>query len=157
MFIEMNRFWRRSVIAAAYRIPPGQEGVIETVPTAHTDEVTGEEYVLEHDVDRAIAAAFPTARPDGPYPPDTIRVGGNDYAGLSGQRWRLIQCLWGRGAVLIDAVIEEIWGYGFDDADKAFDSLVKHTRRWLRAAGCPLAIRTKTGYAQLLSNIGKRG
>ncbi len=157
MFIKMNRFWRRSEVAAAYHIPRGQEGVIDAVPTAHSDEATGEEYVLGDDVDRTIAAEFPTARPDGPYPPDTIRVGGNDYVGLSGQRWRLIRCLWGRGAVQIDAVIEEIWGNDFDDADKALGSLVKHTRRWLRAAGCPLAIRTKTGYAQLLSNLGKRG
>lgn len=68
MLNKMNRFWRRSEVAAAYRIPPGQEGVIDAVPTAHSDEATGEEYVLEHDVDRAIAAAFPSARPDGPHP-----------------------------------------------------------------------------------------
>lgn len=83
-------------------------------------------------------------------------MGGKDYVGLSGQRWRLIRCLWGRGAVEIDAVIEEIWGHDFDDADKAIDSLVKHTRRWLREAGCPLGIRTKAGYAQLLPGGGNK-
>ena len=150
MLIEMNRFWKRAEVAAAYSIPPGQEGVIDAVPTAHSDEITGEEYVLGHDVDRVIAGAFPTVRPDGPYPPDAIRVGGKDYSGVSGLRWRLLRCLWGRGPVAIDEVIDAIWGQDFDEGDKALDSLVKHARRWCRTARCPLGLRTKSGYVELL-------
>ena len=77
-------------------------------------------------------------------------MAGTDYTGVAGLRWRLLKCLWAQGDVAIDSVIEEVWGHDADDRDKSLASLIKHTRRWLRSSRCPLALRTKSGYARLL-------
>src|SRR5262245_52164361 len=105
----MNRFWKRSEVASAYGIPEDLKGIVKDVPTAHVYD--GVEYVTGHDVDRVIENSVPSARPDGPHPPDTLRVAGRDYHCGSGLRWRLLQCLWNKKAVAAEQVIEEVWGH----------------------------------------------
>lgn len=153
LIMEMNRFWKRSEVAAAYGIPDDLKYIVKKVPTAHV--YAGEEYVLGRDVERVIAEHVATERPDGPHPPDTIRVGGKDYHCGSDRGWRLLNCLWSKGAVTIDKVIEDVYGHNSDDREKSLDSLIKHTRRWVRSVKCPFAIRTKAGYVELLHPGGK--
>jgi hypothetical protein len=149
-FVEMNRFFKRSEVASVYNLPDALKWVVSEVPTSGVDDLDGDELVLEEHMDRAVSEAVATSRPDGPYPPDTIRVGSRDYPGAAGLRWRLLKCLWGRGAVAIDKVIEEVWGHDAGDRDTALASLIKHTRGWLRSVRCPLTIQTQSGYVRLL-------
>lgn len=155
LIIEMNRFWKRSEVAAAFGIPDDLKYIVKEVPTAHV--YAGEEYVLGRDVERVIAEHVATERPDGPHPPDTIRVAGKDYRYGSDRGWRLLKCLWSKAAVTIDRVIEDVYGHNADDREKSLDSLIKHTRTWLRSCKCPLAIRTKAGYVELLRTGGNKG
>jgi hypothetical protein len=155
LIIEMNRFWKRSEVAAAYGIPDDLKYIVKEIPTAHFYD--GDEYVKGHDVERVIDNSVPSARPDGPHPPDTMRVAGKDYHCGSGRRWQLLQCLWNKAAVTVDQVIEEVYGHDSEGREKSLDSLIKHTRHWLRQSKCPLTIRTQLGYVEILHTGGNKG
>lgn len=119
----------------------------------YTDPDTGEDEVQVKAVDALLERQFGSGhvnQPDGVYPPSHIRLKGTNYDGLSGKRWQLVECLWGRKSMPVTDVIEAVWGADADPTGGALTSLCKHLNAWFRKESCPLAVQTRKGHVRLV-------
>ena len=173
--IDLNRFFTADEIRGKYQVPSSLFAkIINAIPFHYEDE-EGVRYYIESRVDRffeeygkrmetpsapvhGMPAQYPdNTDPDGPVPPDRLRLSGKVYQDITKKGWLLLQCLWQREWVVIDDVMEHVYGHDYEQCDETLYSLCKRTSSLLITQGCPAEIKRKAGYIMLEVYSGRPG
>jgi DNA-binding response OmpR family regulator len=106
---------------------------------------------LRENLDRKLAkfVDVATAEVDGPVPPDNFRLDRRLYGPFTRLEWRLLACLWGKSALEISGVLEELYGHDHEQDQDALRSVVKRLNPKLRKQSFPGRVMLRQGYVFL--------
>jgi hypothetical protein len=101
--------------------------------------------------------AAPPPPPDGPVAPDKFRLNNKLYQGFSPLEWKLLRRLWGRSAVSIGKLMDDLYGHDHSQTDGALYTVKKRLSGKLLNQNFPGEIVAKNGFLSLELASAKPG